>query len=80
MIGDEFEVLKMTNGWFVVCWNDLAKSQIYAAEDEAISVAQWLNDRAAGYPKRELPWPVYAAAAVRCKDCGGLGNYCTCCP
>lgn len=26
---------------------------------DVVAVVDWLNDRAAGYPKRDLPWPEF---------------------
>jgi hypothetical protein len=32
-------------------------SSAYKSPKDAQAVADWLNDRDAGYPMRELPWP-----------------------
>jgi hypothetical protein len=39
-------------------WRPISKS--YTSREEAQAVADWLTERAAGYPMRPLDWPVSA--------------------
>lgn len=44
---------------------DSAISATYATIDEGLALLNWLHERAAGYPKLDLPWPRSLALSDR---------------
>jgi hypothetical protein len=52
----EFHVARSAVGWLVYRANAYP-GKVYELYADAQQLAIWLNDRAQGYPKRNLPYP-----------------------